>query len=109
MRAEKYGFPPLLQFEVLNALKYCGLFNRDELKQAAESLGNYPFLSNMIKGEMQETMVEIAVDHEFTIYDAAYVSLAIGLGIQLITADDKIKKKLPGKYKKHVQVLAELT
>ncbi len=98
--------PLLLQFEVLNALKYSGLFTKAELLVAAESIENYPFTLQVIKGEAQAKMVEIAVDHELSMYDAAYIALAITEKEVLVTADDKIGRKLPAGWKGVVKPLS---
>ncbi len=98
--------PPLLQFEVLNALKYSGLFTKAELLVAADSVENYPFALQVIKGEVQAKMVEISVDHELSMYDAAYLSLAISEKEPLITADDKLERKLPAELKNVVKPLS---
>ncbi|HME54430.1 MAG TPA: type II toxin-antitoxin system VapC family toxin [Candidatus Lokiarchaeia archaeon] len=98
--------PLLLQFEVLNALKYSGLFSKSDLMVAAESLENYPFTYQTIKGDDQAKMVEIAMDHDFSIYDSAYLSLAIKENEHIITADDKIIKKLPANLKHLVTSLS---
>ncbi|MEX2728964.1 MAG: type II toxin-antitoxin system VapC family toxin [Candidatus Sigynarchaeum springense] len=100
--------PNLLPFEVLNALRYSGLFNKRDLKTAGESLENYPFTYQAISGEHQARMLELAIDHEFSIYDAAYIALALKEKAILLTADDKIKNKLPGKLKGAVMMLSEI-
>nr|MDO8086661.1 type II toxin-antitoxin system VapC family toxin [Candidatus Sigynarchaeum springense] len=101
--------PSLLPFEVLNALRYSGLFNKGDLKKAGESLENYPFTYHAISGEHQARMLELAMDHDFSIYDAAYIALAMKEKIKLLTADDKIKKKLPDKLKGTVMMLSEIS
>ncbi len=42
-----------------------------------------------------------------TIYDASYIALAIGKNTQMVTADEKIKKKLPQELKEYVMNLSE--
>jgi predicted nucleic acid-binding protein len=98
--------PSLLQFEVLNALKYSGLFTKAELLVAAESIENYPFTRQVIKGDVQAKMVEVAVDHDLSMYDAAYVSLAISEKEPLVTADEKLQKKLPATLESIVKSLS---
>ena len=87
--------PSLLYYEVLNALKYSKLFNLDELNLVGESIENYGFKAIVIKDEIREKMVEIAIKHDISIYDASYIALAEKFNTQLITADEKISKKLP--------------
>lgn len=99
--------PPLLYFEVLNGLKYTGEFTKEELNIVAESLENYGFNIILPKNEIRLKMIEIAMDYEITIYDAAYVALAIEKKTQLYTADEKIKKKLPNELKQYILNLSE--
>ena len=87
--------PSLLNYEVLNALKYSKLFRLDELNLVGESIENYGFNVILIKDDVREKMVEIAVNHDISIYDASYIALAEKFNTQLITADEKISKKLP--------------
>lgn len=94
--------PFLMYFEVLNALKYSNLFEQTELNQAGESLENYGFKEILIKNEVRYRMIYVAVNHQLSIYDAAYVGLSIGLEMLLCTADGRIIKKLPTKLKKNV-------
>jgi len=87
--------PTLLYYEVLNALKYSKLFKLDELNLVGESIENYGFNVIMIRDEIREIMVEFAINHDISIYDASYIALAEKFKTQLITADEKISKKLP--------------
>lgn len=100
--------PYLLPFEVLNALKFSGLFTKNDLKKAGESLEHYPFTYRAISGEHQAKMLDLAMDHEFSIYDAAYIALAMREKVKLLTADDKMKRKLPDKLKETVTGLSEI-
>ncbi|RLE62649.1 MAG: PIN domain nuclease [Thermoprotei archaeon] len=90
--------PELLYYEVLNALKYSRLFELEELKLAALSLSNYGIKLYSLKGRLAENTVEIAVERNITVYDAAYVALAINLDTVLYTADEKLIQKLGEKY-----------
>lgn len=87
--------PSLLYYEVLNVLKYSKLFKLDELNLVGESIENYGFNAVVIKDEIREKMVEIAINHDISIYDASYIALAEKFNTQLITADEKISRKLP--------------
>lgn len=100
--------PSLLYFEVLNALKYSKLFDPSELDDAGESLEKYGFNIITIKDEIRKHMINIAVNHEMSIYDAVYLSLSIGLGKIYCTADEKIIKKLPSTLKKNVKNLKQI-
>lgn len=99
---------PIFYFEILNALKYSNLLNQSELNTAGESLENYGFTEVSIQNEIRELMIQIAVLHDMTIYDASYVALSVGLECFFYTADEKIAKKLPKKFKKNIKSLDNL-
>lgn len=90
--------PELLFFEVLNALKSSRLFSEEELKTAANSLLNYRVELRPLNKQLAEKTVEIAVQTNLTIYDAAYVALALDLDTVLYTADGKIVETAGEKY-----------
>ncbi|MBO3809912.1 MAG: type II toxin-antitoxin system VapC family toxin [Candidatus Brockarchaeota archaeon] len=90
--------PELLFFEVLNALKSSRLFSEEELKTAANSLLNYRVELRPLNKQLAEKTVEIAVKTNLTIYDAAYVALALDLDTVLYTADGKIVETAGEKY-----------
>ena len=100
--------PSLFYFEVLNALKYSKLFDQKELNQAAESIENYGFTVVTIEEKIREKMVNVALNHDISIYDAAYVALSSSLEKRLFTADGKIIKKLPNPLKKYVKHLVQI-
>ena len=97
--------PPLLYFEVLNALKYSQLFKTNELEDAGESLENYGFKVITIKNEIRNQMIQIAIKYDLSIYDASYIGLSTSLDMLFCTADEKIIKKLPPTLKKKVKSL----
>ena len=100
--------PPLLKFEVLNALKYSKLFNQEELNEVGVSLENYGIIIDAINGDVRKKMVDIALRHDLSIYDAAYVGLALHSKGILFTADEKIIKKLPKAMKSSVYPLTQV-
>jgi predicted nucleic acid-binding protein len=100
--------PPLLYFEVLNALKYSQLFEPNELEEAGESLENYGFNVITIKNEIRNHMISAAINYDLSIYDASYLGLSIGLEMLFCTADEKIIKKLPPTLKKKVKSLNQV-
>ncbi|TFF88397.1 MAG: PIN domain-containing protein [Promethearchaeota archaeon] len=100
--------PSLLYFEVLNALKYSQLFNKIDLNNAGVSLENYGFKIISIKKDIRKKMIEIALDYDISIYDAAYIGLSKATGYVLFTADEKIIKNLPKEFKTHVKHLNKI-
>ncbi|MCX8183754.1 MAG: type II toxin-antitoxin system VapC family toxin [Crenarchaeota archaeon] len=101
--------PQLLFFEVLNALKSSNLFSEEELKTAANSLLNYRVELHPLNKKLAEKTVEIAFKTGLTIYDAAYVALAVELDTVLYTADGKIVETADGEYSGHVLYVSKLS
>ncbi len=101
--------PTLLEYEVLNGLKYTGQFTLEELNTVGSSLENYGFKLNKMEGKYRQKMTEIAMNHRISIYDAAYIALAIEDKCKLITADEKIQKKLPKTQKSFIINLSEFS
>ncbi|MEM0024350.1 MAG: type II toxin-antitoxin system VapC family toxin [Thermofilaceae archaeon] len=97
--------PELLPFEVLNALYYERLFTIGELKSVAEALDAFFFELYPLRGEYAKLTLEVAQENNITIYDAAYVSLAILKNTRLYTADAKLKERLTGKHSNYVTLL----
>lgn len=100
--------PSIMYFEVLNALNYSELFEPSELINAGESLENYNFSEIKIKKNIRKDMINIAVDHRLSIYDASYVAIGIALGKLFCTADERIIKKLPSRLRKNICILKEI-
>ncbi len=82
--------PSLLNFEVLNALRYSGLFNKKELKELAVAIGKYGFELHNLIGNYGELTAEIANALDLSVYDASYIALAELFNIVLYSADNKI-------------------
>jgi len=97
--------PELLPFEVLNVLYYKRLFTIEELKSVAEALDAFFFELHPLRGEYAKLTLEVAQENNITIYDAAYVSLAILKNARLYTADAKLKERLTGKHSNYVTLL----
>lgn len=85
--------PELLPFEVLNALRYSGVYGEDELKEVAAVLDDFQLELFRLEGRLALYTVEIALRKGVTVYDASYVSLAKLLGTVLYTADEKLIRK----------------
>jgi len=95
--------PELIHFEVLNALRYKGLFTAPEIKRIAESLDAYSFDLRSLRGEYAAQAVEAAFENDVTVYDSSYVSLARREGTRLYTGDQKLVQKLKEPYRKFVK------
>lgn len=86
--------PELMPYEVLNALKYSKLFNKQELIMIAKALTLYGFRLFPLIGKLAERAAEIAVEKDITIYDASYIALAENQNAKLYTADEKLIEKV---------------
>ena len=79
--------PSLLPFEVLNAVRYAGVFSPDELRRVAEALDAFAIPTHPLEGPLAMAAVDIASSMDLTVYDASYFALARELGVTLYTAD----------------------
>ena len=85
--------PALLAYEVANALRYNPSLTTEDQERAAMAL----FLMGIVlepptQGGMVKA-VELADRYDITIYDAAYLSLAVQRDVTLVTADVRLAEK----------------
>ena len=99
--------PEIIIFEVLNALYYKNLFSEDEIKEIGEALQSYSIELYSLEGEYRDKTIEVAFKNRITIYDAAYIGLAVVKGAFVYTADEKLKNKLTKEYKQYIRTLNE--
>jgi predicted nucleic acid-binding protein len=85
--------PSLLDYEVLNALKYSGVYSEQELKDIARSLNKYSFEQWKFKDELKDEAVKIASKYNITIYDASYLALANLTKAPFYTTDEELLNK----------------
>ena len=97
--------PSVLNYEVLNALKYSTLYNIQELIIAATALENYGIIQVPLNGEYAKQVVTIALENEISIYDAAYIGLAEIMETQVYTADIQMSEKVQKEQRKRVRVI----
>lgn len=88
--------PSLLFYETLNALRYTHLYSQEELASAARALSRYGFDVWEPSGRVYEEVARTSLKHDISVYDAAYVGLALHLRAALYTADLELVQKLPG-------------
>jgi predicted nucleic acid-binding protein len=87
--------PSLFYYEISNVLRYKKEFGIKDVLQAIQSLDNFQFKFEPFTGDFAKKTVEIAFIYGITIYDASYVALSEILSADLITADEKLYKKVP--------------
>ncbi|ADC66045.1 PilT protein domain protein [Ferroglobus placidus DSM 10642] len=95
--------PELMPYEVLNALKHKGLFNKEEIVTAARVITLYGFRLYPLTGKLAERTAEIAVENDLTIYDASYIALAEEQKAKLYTADEKLIEKAKFDFVMHIR------
>ncbi|MGI0085083.1 MAG: type II toxin-antitoxin system VapC family toxin, partial [Nitrososphaerales archaeon] len=97
--------PVLISYETLNALKYTGLFSNKELKDIAVSIQKYGISLHGLERKTAELTLDAVEKNDITVYDASYLGLAMNLGTEFITADQKLIDLLAGNYSKTVKHL----
>ncbi len=88
--------PTLLFYEVMNALRFSGLYNEMDLILAAKSLSKYQFGIWRPRGMLLELSAALSLRQDLTVYDACYVALAQRMRTKVITEDKEILNKFPG-------------
>ena len=87
--------PSLLFYEVMNALRFSGIYNETDLTIAAKSLSKYQFSIWRPLGKVLELCGALSVRQDLTVYDASYVALAQRIHTKVITEDKEILVKFP--------------
>jgi predicted nucleic acid-binding protein len=88
--------PALLPFEAINALRYSGRFDGEQLDAAAQSLSEYGL--DLVPFRAAGAVADIATDLDITVYDAAYVALAEQFETKAYTADETLLADLGDDY-----------
>ena len=101
--------PELLPYEVLDALRYSGVFSIDEIKEASVALSNYGIEMYPLLGNLAQKTVEISMETNITVYDSAYVALAYLMDTVLYTADESLIRRVKGDYGKHVTHISDVS
>ncbi|MEM2507115.1 MAG: type II toxin-antitoxin system VapC family toxin [Nitrososphaeria archaeon] len=86
--------PALLEYEVLNALKYSGVYSEQELTDVARSLNKYGFEYRKLKDELKDETIKLAAKYNITIYDASYLALSTLMKTTFYTADEELLGKI---------------
>lgn len=83
--------PDLLVYEVANALTFSPDFENADVKRAVKDIFDMELDLICPDEALMDRAVEYAFDGEMTVYDGCYVSLAELLGLELFTADRKLR------------------
>lgn len=78
-----------MRLEVLNALKQ-RRFDRDELMRVADVLEGFRLEWYPVDAGLARAAGSISAEYGLTLYDAAFVALALELDCELVTADRRL-------------------
>ncbi len=84
--------PDLTIYEVSNALRYAKVLDKRDLTEAIKSLYELEIDIIVPTRDVITKALELAIEHDITVYDAVYVSLAELLDARLVTSDEKLIK-----------------
>jgi predicted nucleic acid-binding protein len=94
--ATRFHIPNLFYVELANVLWKCVQRQRlsaESARDAVSAIRALTFVSHPME-LLIDGALDIAMRHGVTAYDASYVALAESLGLPMITADDKLQRKL---------------
>lgn len=97
--------PSLLNYEILNALKYseAGKFGMDKIKVIFSALENYGFINVDLSNTFADKAIMISFKNNISFYDAVYVALALNMNADLYTADEKLIKLAHNQHVRHIK------
>ncbi|MBN1762779.1 MAG: type II toxin-antitoxin system VapC family toxin [Methanomicrobia archaeon] len=85
--------PCIMPYEVLNALRYSGVYTKDALMSVVRSLERYGIELWDLRLAYGQKVAKVAMDLDITVYDASYVALAGIVNARLVTADEELVAK----------------
>jgi len=100
--------PGLFFYEVANALRYNPRFGIEEVRSALKALEDLGISLYGFEGQLRDTSIELAYRFGITIYDAAYVALAMIRDAVLYTADKEVVVKTSSGNIKHLSEIADI-
>ena len=92
----------LLLFKLGNDLRYNPSFGVRDVQQALRALEDLQIAFYRLTGDYAELTVNTAYTYGITVYNAAYVALAIRENATLYTADLEVVRKVGEPYVKHI-------
>ncbi len=88
--------PSLVAYELANVLRYKDDLTTAQVGEAVQSLFDMGLKWVAPSALTMRRAVAIAREREVTVYDAVFVSLAEALGADLVTADERLVRRLSG-------------
>ncbi len=89
--------PYLLIYEVSNSLRHSPDLNANDTSDSIRSLIDMQLDTRVLTKEEIQKIVMIAFEFNISIYDAVYFALSRSLGLNFLTGDAKLYRKLGSK------------
>lgn len=86
--------PPLLPFEVVNALRYSGHYDGERLVEASTTLPEYGI--ELVPYGGIGPVAEVSTELDVPVYDASYIALAHERAATVYTADERLLDAVEG-------------
>ena len=90
----QFLFPDLLLYELNNVLRYKPDFDFEKIRKAVATIELMEIPIQPYQHQIGAEAVELAVQYDLTVYDSYFIALAKEEGFKLITADQKVYKKV---------------
>ena len=87
--------PSLLPYEIFNALRYSPELGMEDVKHSVRSLVDMQLDLREMDHDWANLCIDSAYKYGVSVYDSSYFTLAQKLNIKLITADEKLARKVP--------------
>ncbi|RLG43830.1 MAG: PIN domain nuclease [Thermoproteota archaeon] len=94
--------PELMFYEVGNALRYNPNFGIEDVARALRDLEDLQLITHPLRGKLAELTSECAFRYGLTLYDSAYVALALLRRTTYYTADEDVVNRVSAPLVKHI-------
>ena len=94
--------PELMFYEVGNALRYNPNFGIKDVVKALSDLEDLQLTTHPLRGRLAELTSECAFRYGLTLYDSAYVALALLRKATYYTADDDVVSRVSAPPVRHI-------
>ncbi len=87
--------PSLLPYEIFNALRYSPELGIEDVENSVRSIIDMQLDLREMDRDWADLCIDSAYKYGVSVYDSSYFTLAQKLKLKLITADDKMARKVP--------------
>lgn len=88
--------PTLFFYEISNVLRYKPEFGIKDIQDVLSALLGFGFRVISLQDNIGDLTIELAFLYGITVYDASYIALSKKKEVDLITADEKLFRKITG-------------